>query len=388
MADALDQALALMYGGDVQTEIAAQNPWYSFADVGTNAASAIMQAYASNENADTDDIKEAAILSAVAGLIGGSLKGFGHDYQSKLTDRYLNTVEGFETGFPISVRESGLSSSLYGSAKRRAKLFEKVKGLEELKINLKANEAAATAGGNVLGEHQANQEIMGKGDQPFGIGKVAEQAQRLESETYKRITDLPTYKQFNDIAPNFKTLVNLAPEDNISANIGMISAIARILDPGSTVKQGEYDINANAQAILDKVAGRWREVVMGKSRLQDVDKKRMVSAAHRKYESFGPAYQKQAQPHLEILQQLGQKGGLGLAKTVPAYEPFDFKMWQKGFKTVDRVEGSAPTTGLSPKQALDVGIERGIITPNHLVEALKKNTITQTEYDERIKKIK
>lgn len=130
-------------------------------------------------------------------------------------------------------------------------------------------------------------------------------ARELENVFYNRITALPQYKLMADIDSNIKALPELAKQDTKAADIGLISTIARIRDPNSTVREGEIKINQDTQSYLDSIYGDWRSIVSGKSRLSPVDKLEIISSVVPKYNELKSSYDTIRNPLLQALEDQG-----------------------------------------------------------------------------------
>lgn len=204
-----------------------------------------------------------------------------------------------------------------------------------------------------------------KGGTKDDFYKEKDRIQKLESDTYNRIVKIPSYAQFSDIAANFSTLQALANEDSRSASVGMISALARIWDPGGTVREGEYAINSNAQSALDNIIGDWREIVSGAGKLGPDAKKSILSAAAAKYNAFGQIYDQEARA---LYQALEKQGGDPSNVPTTKFSPFT------GIEQSAKAEGARPTLDqIKP-----------LLQERPILQALKGETLEQ--FKERLRK--
>ena len=146
---------------------------------------------------------------------------------------------------------------------------------------------------------------------------------QLEDTAYKRVVDSPVYKQFSDINSNFKTLVALKDKEEGPAAPAMITAFTRILDPGSTVREGEYKtVNQNIQSLLDQLQGNWRAAMQGKTPLGKKAREALVEIAAEKYNEFGKAYEGHRS---SVLETLARQGGNTQNLPITGFEPFEGK---------------------------------------------------------------
>lgn len=115
----LEELAAALLGEETQKAIAAENPYFAFAEPAANIAGSALKIYQSNPSAYSG--REAALYGGLAGAIQGALTGFGKDYQNKLTDRYNTALAQAIAGGTPSVE--GLPDALFGRAKQGGVLF-------------------------------------------------------------------------------------------------------------------------------------------------------------------------------------------------------------------------------------------------------------------------
>lgn len=187
---------------------------------------------------------------------------------------------------------------------------------EILSVKLAAPIAAAKARGELEGKNSFyNEQGTENPEDP-----AVKLRKSLETDTYNRITKLPSYIQFSDIDANFRTLKELSKETSRPASVGMISALARIWDPMGTVREGEYNINSQAQSALDSIIGNWKEIVLGEGKLSPESKQKIIGAAATKYNEFGNKY---TQEKSALYDALKAQGGNPLNVPTSEYTPFE-----------------------------------------------------------------
>lgn len=171
---------------------------------------------------------------------------------------------------------------------------------------------------------------------------------KLEKDYYDKIVNLPQYKLLADVDSNFKALTELSKQDSKAADIGLISTIARIRDPNSTVREGEYKMNAETQSYLDQVAGNWRQTITGDSRLQPFDKAKIIASVAPKYNELGSSYATEKAKLIDALR--AQNGD---PSHVPALEfsPFDISSLLGKTNSVTEFASQAKALGLSKDEA-------------------------------------
>lgn len=126
-----DFALALM-GPQTQQAIAAENPYYRGQGAVDSMTDTAFNVIANNarQRGRVPTIKEALIPSLVGGLASGIFKGVGDQHQNTLLDRYQKTMLDLQSGNVPTAEASGLSPSLFKSAKDNSSIFAIKRGLE------------------------------------------------------------------------------------------------------------------------------------------------------------------------------------------------------------------------------------------------------------------
>ena len=333
---------------------ASNNTLSSLGGIATQLSPATVQ-YAGQPGAD---VGEAILASSILGLLGGGLGQLGQNQASRDLGLASKVLLGQSTE-----RDPNLSPSLYRSAQNYKDLVEAnraqalsdkvaekeldILGQYRKDIN-KKNLDINYLDDQMIAEEAALQKLSGSPGgstvgQPGILTKKGQALKDLEDTFYKRITNIPSYSTFSDINDNFKTLIQLSDLDSRPASVGMISSLARIWDPAGTVREGEYRLNANAQAALDNVVGDWREIVLGKGKLGADGKKAILDAAGAKYNEFGKVFSKARDVQYEALKRQG-----GDPANIPSLE---YTPW----------ESTTPKTTIPPEAYLEEARRRGLI---------------------------
>jgi hypothetical protein len=130
----LEELAAALYGESAQTDIKAENPYYSYSSIPVKLGSSAMDAY--SKDPSSIRVGEALGYNALGSFLSGMLQGAGDDYQQTLTNRYTDTVLKKMLG--QSTEGSDLPSGLFGKAENTAKLFQMKRGLEQADLLQKA----------------------------------------------------------------------------------------------------------------------------------------------------------------------------------------------------------------------------------------------------------
>lgn len=268
---------------------------------------------------------EAILMPTLQGLVGGGLTGYGRAGVSDQLETGYDNIMGSLLGDSSYSLQSGFgpvaSGDQYGKMVDAGRVeFNPQTAKSQLALALMGREERAKQQGSFADMQDFVQKELIK-NQIINAGNEPKRLSELENTTYNRITGAPVTKSYQDIEANFNSLQALAKEDSKTATVGMINALARIWDPGVSVREGDIKINADAQSVLDQTLGDWRGYLTGKSQLSAETKQRMISAAARKYNEFGKQYDAERGLLLDALKRQG-----GNPENVPTrgfnpYEP-------------------------------------------------------------------
>lgn len=99
-----------------------------------------------------------------------------------------------------------------------------------------------------------------------------------ETDLRKEFASLPEVKKFKDAIPAYQAIVKASQSNNPQADINLIYGLAKLYDPDSVVREGEYGTIANSQAIPERIKSlaQW---LAGGGRLTDETKKQIREQA-------------------------------------------------------------------------------------------------------------
>ena len=125
---------------------------------------------------------------------------------------------------------------------------------------------------------------------------------------------IPAVKSFSEQAQAFGRIVASAEDPSPAGDLALIFNFMKVLDPGSTVREGEFANAQNAGGIDDKVRGLYNQIINGK-RLSEVQRADFVGRAQRLY---GNAEQGYAQTE-KFYKGVAERAGLKPEEVIPNY---------------------------------------------------------------------
>lgn len=295
-----------------QQLIAADDPYLKFKQAPDLIGGLTLQAAGSGKY----KMKDLIAAALASGLTSGIAEGFSDDYQGRALDAAGNVLTG-----RITERPDVLSPGLFKKLDNQRSLFsiqsafankQRAQDLQDAIIQAGGKKAAelgaedafwnqqnvtnlpqsaptvegAAEGGEVkpgaaalLIQPDASQLLTMNPKNPRyqQLKDVVERSDKLSKEQTDRdmqkaddllglsarIAGTPEARNLSDVASNWQAMVKLAPERNQSAAVGMITAAAKILDPGAVVREQDFTIIADPgsparslQSALDKLKGQ------------------------------------------------------------------------------------------------------------------------------------
>jgi hypothetical protein len=108
---------------------------------------------------------------------------------------------------------------------------------------------------------------------------------KAETDLRKEFGDIPQVKRFNSALPAYKAVEDAAKRNTTQADINLVYGIAKLYDPESVVREGEYATIANSQSIPEKIKG-FASYVGGGGRLTPETKAQLMIEAKGRIGAF------------------------------------------------------------------------------------------------------
>lgn len=112
-------------------------------------------------------------------------------------------------------------------------------------------------------------------------GKVIDTSTGLRKE----FEDLPEVKGYKMAVPAYKAVVDAATRNTTQSDINLVYGIAKLYDPTSVVREGEYATVAKSPNIPEKIKG-YAQYLAGGGRLTEAVKKQIVAEAQGRMQSY------------------------------------------------------------------------------------------------------
>ena len=118
-----------------------------------------------------------------------------------------------------------------------------------------------------------------------GTGKVGE----LETSYRKEFNALPEVIRYKSALPAFKAVQGAATRPGTQSEINLIYGLAKLYDPESVVREGEYDTIANSQSIPEWLKGQAQRLAGG-GKLTPETKSQILTEANARKQALEDEY--------------------------------------------------------------------------------------------------
>ena len=159
-----------------------------------------------------------------------------------------------------------------------------------------------------------------------GTGKVGE----LETSYRKEFNSLPEVANYKMALPAFKAVESAAARDNAQADINLIYGLAKLYDPTSVVREGEYATIANSQSIPEWLKGQAQRLGGG-GRLTPQTKSQILTEARARMQTHTDMYGQALDSYEGVIRRQGldpqnvfigfDKKPKGAAPVIPNIDP-------------------------------------------------------------------
>jgi len=317
---ALDDLAAALYGQQIQKAISADNNYTQLAQVPDAISGLITNAAVQTPGKyDTKDIILGALLS---GTTSGLLSGAGENYQNVLTKRYQDAVT--ESAKGNEPENQGLSPSLFKSAKDAGSLFRTKSAQESIDLQKAGILERIKAKNSELGKLDA---YDNGNDSPSDniMNPKVQKTRQMEGDARQSLQTVPLSTNFGDLKSNFENMVSNYKYNDKASTLAFVSSFARVLDPGSTVKEGEIKNAENTQGFLQSLGYNMTSLLNGSQNIGADTKQQMIRSAASKYNVFGSAYQDFVAKQQDLISKQGGKKDSVFG--VYDFKPFNFDEW-------------------------------------------------------------
>lgn len=148
---------------------------------------------------------------------------------------------------------------------------------------------------------------------PVTPGREGKDAMSLRKEYNSR----PEVKTFREVQTSFEKIKRAAEKPDAASDLSLIFGYMKMLDPGSTVREGEFANAQNAAGIPDRIANMYNRSMKGE-RLNPDQRTQFVNQSKNLFESHKTAYDTAVQEYRAVAEMTGIKPELIFGRGTPS----------------------------------------------------------------------
>lgn len=136
----------------------------------------------------------------------------------------------------------------------------------------------------------------------------AGKTQEMETNLRKEFEGLPEVKAYKQAYPSYSGILDASKRSTPMADINMVYGLAKLYDPNSVVREGEYATVANSPTIPERIKG-WAQYLQGGGKLTPEVKSQIVAEAKSRISTYQAEHDKARSSYEGIAKQYGYDPG-------------------------------------------------------------------------------
>lgn len=153
--------------------------------------------------------------------------------------------------------------------------------------------------------------------------RIAEESMPASSDTTSKLRNeiqgLPSYKNIAQAAPVYKSMLDAAARDNRAADVNIIYGMAKIMDPGSVVRESEMTVAQAIATLPQQIQAAVKSQMTESGRLTPELRAAIMTEARSRIN----AYQNMFDQDANMYRGIAQRGRMNEADVLPTFGPFD-----------------------------------------------------------------
>lgn len=131
---------------------------------------------------------------------------------------------------------------------------------------------------------------------------------KTETDLRNEFASLPEVKNYKQAYPSFAAIKDAASRQGPQADINLIYGMAKLYDPNSVVREGEYATIANSQAIPERIKSLAQQL-QGGGKLTPETKRQLLLEAQGRLNTYEAEYSKARSGYSDIASKRGADAG-------------------------------------------------------------------------------
>jgi hypothetical protein len=132
------------------------------------------------------------------------------------------------------------------------------------------------------------------------------------------VQGLPSYKNLAQVAPVYKSMVEAAGRDNRASDVNLIYGMAKIMDPGSVVRESEMTIAQAVATLPQQLRATIESQLTASGRITPEARAAIMGEARSRI----GAYQSMFEQDAGMYRGIAKRGRMNEADVLPSFGPF------------------------------------------------------------------
>jgi len=139
------------------------------------------------------------------------------------------------------------------------------------------------------------------------------------SKLRNEVQGLPSYKNIAQAAPVYKSMLEAAGRDTRAADVNMIYGMAKIMDPGSVVRESEMTVAQAIATLPQQLQATVTSQLQANGRLSPEVREAIMQESHSRI----GAYQSMFDQDVSMYRGIAQRNRMNEADVLPTFGPYD-----------------------------------------------------------------
>ena len=129
------------------------------------------------------------------------------------------------------------------------------------------------------------------------------------------VRELPSYKAFASAAPVYRSMVDAAGRDTRAADVNMIYAMAKIMDPGSVVRESEMTVAQAVATLPQYLKANIESQISAAGRLSPQVREALMQEAYSRIDSYQGLFNQD----MDMFRGIAKRGRISEEDVIPNF---------------------------------------------------------------------
>ncbi|MGM4967437.1 hypothetical protein AB7714_28345 [Tardiphaga sp. 1201_B9_N1_1] len=186
-----------------------------------------------------------------------------------------------------------------------------------------------------------------------GIADALPADAKSETQLRQEVQGLPSYKNMSQAAPVYRSMVDAAGRDNRAADVNLIYGMAKIMDPGSVVRESEMTVAQAIGTLPQRVQAEVKSQIEKTGRLTPELRQDIMQEAHSRMKSYDYQYQQD----VDMTRGIAKDNRMNEARVIPSFGGID------EWKAPTAAPATPAAPAIQPKAGGNYMMQNGKLVP-------------------------